>query len=50
MKVKVKHINSDIQKNTYPFFVDFIKFLQKKYPLKNDLTIIFVGERKGDMT
>jgi Fe-Mn family superoxide dismutase len=28
----------------------FIKFLQKEYPLKNDITIIFTGERYGKMS
>lgn len=28
----------------------FMKFLQKHYPLKNDITVIFTGERFGDMT
>ena len=28
----------------------FMKFLQKHYPLKNDITVIFTGERFGTMT
>lgn len=50
MKVTIKHNDSDVPKENYDFFNDFIKYLQKKYPLKHDLTIIFVGERKGSMT
>ena len=50
MKVIIKHIDSDIPKENYSFFNDFIRYLQKQYPLKNDLTIIFVGDRKGSMT
>jgi hypothetical protein len=50
MKVTIKHIDSDIPKENYSFFSDFIKYLQKEYPLKKDVTIIFVGERKGSMT
>jgi hypothetical protein len=50
MKVTIKHIDSDIPKENYLFFSDFIKYLQKEYPLKKDITIIFVGERKGSMT
>jgi hypothetical protein len=50
MTVTIKHIDSDIPKENYPFFSDFIKYLQKNYPLKKDITIIFVGERKGGMT
>ena len=29
---------------------NFIKFLHKTHPIKNDITIIFTGERIGDMT
>jgi hypothetical protein len=50
MKVMIKYINSDVPKENYSFFDDFIKYLQKKYPLKKDLTVIFVGDRKGSMT
>lgn len=50
MKVTIKHIDSDVPKDNFSFFDDFIKYLQKKYPLKKDLTIIFVGDRKGNMT
>ena len=50
MKVTVKHIDSDVPKENYNFFDDFIKYLQKIKPLKRDITIKFVGERKGDMT
>ena len=50
MKVTIKHIDSDIPKENYEFYNDFIKYLQKIKPLKQDITIKFVGERKGDMT
>ena len=50
MKVTVKHIDSDVPKENYEFFNDFIQYLQKSYPLKHDVTIKFVGERVGDMT
>ena len=50
MKVTIKHINSDIPKDEYILFDDFMKFLQKEFPLKNNMTVIFLGERKGDMT
>ena len=50
MKVTIKHINSDVPKENYEFYNDFIKYLQKSYPLKRDITIKFVGERVGDMT
>jgi hypothetical protein len=50
MKVIIKHNNSDVPKENYEFFNDFIKYLQIEYPLKLDVTIKFVGERVGDMT
>ena len=50
MKVIIKHINSDVPKENYDFFNDFIKYLQKIKPLRRDVTIKFVGERKGNMT
>ena len=50
MKVIIKHINSDVPKENYEFFNDFIQYLQKLYPLKRDITIKFLGERVGDMT
>ena len=50
MKVTVKHINSGIENDKYDFFNKFIKYLQKSYPLKHDLTICFLGDRKGGMT
>jgi len=50
MKVTIKHFDSDVPKENYSFFDDFIKYLQKKYPLKKDLTVIFVGDRKGNRT
>lgn len=28
----------------------FIKFLNEKYPLKNDILVSFLGERTGQMT
>lgn len=50
MKITIKHIDSDIPKENYDFYDNFINYLQKKYPLKNDLTIKFLGKRVGDMT
>lgn len=50
MKVTIKHIDSDIPKENYEFYNDFIKYLQKLYPLNHNVEIKFVGERKGDMT
>ena len=50
MKVNVKHIKCDMSEKDRKLANDFIKFLQKKYPLKNDIKIIFTGERFGTMT
>lgn len=50
MKVKIIHNNSDIPKENYSFFNDFIKYLQKSFPLKKNITIKFVGNRVGSMT
>jgi hypothetical protein len=50
MKVIIKHIDSDIPKDNYDFYNDYINYLQKQYPLKKDVTIIFRGNRTGNMT
>jgi len=50
MRVIIKHYNSGIGENQYDFFSQFVKFLQKHFPLKDDLTICFLGERIGQMT
>lgn len=50
MKVKVKHIKCDMSEKDRKLANDFIKFLQKKYPLKDNVTVIFTGERFGTMT
>jgi hypothetical protein len=50
MKATVKHINSGVPKDEYKLYDDFMKFLQKEFPLKGNMTVLFLGERKGDMT
>ena len=50
MKVTVIHRNSGVGKEEYKFYDNFIKFLQKEYPLKNDISVVFVGYRIGEMT
>jgi hypothetical protein len=50
MKVTIKHINSDVPNENYEFYNNFIKYLQKLYPLRGDIIIKFVGERIGNMT
>jgi len=50
MKVIIKHIDSDIPEDNYDFYNNYINYLQKQYPLKKDVTIIFRGDRTGNMT
>jgi hypothetical protein len=50
MKVTISHIKSGVPKKYYNFYDKFVKFLQKKYPLKKDIKIFFMGERTGKMT
>ena len=50
MKVTIIHKNSGIDKSEYKMYDKFIKYLQKDYPLKRDLTIIFLGKRVDGMT
>jgi hypothetical protein len=50
MKVTVIHRNSGVKEEEYKFYDNFIKFLQKEYPLKNNISVVFVGDRIGEMT
>lgn len=50
MKILIKHTNSGIENKHYKFIENFINYLQKNYPLKNDLTIHFLGDRLGGMS
>lgn len=50
MKVKIVHNNSGIGKDNYEFYNKFLKFLQTQFPLKNNITVYFLGDRKGGMT
>lgn len=50
MKVIVKHKNSGIDKKHYNFYNEFVKYLQKQYPLKGDVIVSFLGDRTGSMT
>lgn len=49
MKVSIKYENPDINKRK-DFVKKFISLLQKEYPLKNDLKIMFLDDRKGEMS
>jgi len=50
MKVTVTHKNSGIPQKDYKLIDLFLRFLQKQFPLKNDLKIFFISERVGNMT
>lgn len=50
MKVTITHKKSGINKNEINVYNNFIKYLQKEFPLKHDLKITFLGERIGKMT
>jgi Fe-Mn family superoxide dismutase len=50
MKVRVKHIKCDMSKKDRDLMNKFIKYLGNKYPLKNDVSVIFTGERFGEMS
>lgn len=50
MKVTIVHKNSGIKKDEFEMYNTFIKYLQKEFPLRKDITITFLGERVGRMT
>lgn len=50
MNVKVKHIKCDMSDKDIKLSNEFIKYLQKHFPLKNDVGIVFTGERIGEMS
>ena len=49
MKLTIVDKGSIIQDNPN-LYENFFKFLQKQYPLKEDVTIMFLNERIGHMT
>lgn len=50
MKVTIIHKKSGIDKKDFKTYNKFIGYLQKEFPLKHDLTIVFLGERVDGMT
>ena len=50
MKVKVRYTDKEISSEEKVYYKKFIFFLQKNYPLKNDLTIEFLDRREGNMS
>ena len=50
MKVKLLKKDRELTKKQYDLFRKFIAFLQKNFPLKQDVTICFLPHRVGEMT
>jgi Fe-Mn family superoxide dismutase len=50
MKVSVQHIKCPMDKDSRELADTFIKFMQKHFPLKHNIKIVFLGERIGRMT
>jgi Fe-Mn family superoxide dismutase len=50
MQVKINYKDKTITSEDKKLIKDFISFLQNEYPLKNDLTIVFIGEKEKNMT
>ena len=50
MKIKLIFEKKSVNEKHYPMIKKFIRFLYKKYKLKSDLMINFLGKRKGRMT
>jgi len=49
--MQVKLIFKDNKlKEYHKFYIEFIKFIQKLYPLRNDFKIIFLKHRDGKMS
>jgi hypothetical protein len=49
MKVSFSYENKDFKKHS-DFVNKFIKLLQREFPLKNDLKIFFLNQKKGEMS
>jgi len=50
MKVTMVHMKSGIHNKDFKLYDNFIKFLQKHFPLKENITVILTGEKIGKMT
>jgi len=50
MKLTIVHKKSGISKSKFEMYNKFFKLLQSKFPLKDNLKIEFLGERKDKMT
>jgi hypothetical protein len=50
MKATIIYKHTSVKEGDHKFFNDFIKFLNKEYPIGNDLTITFTGKRLPKMS
>jgi Fe-Mn family superoxide dismutase len=50
MKVKITFNDTKFKKDDKDFINKFIKFLQTQHPLKDDVTIMFLGKQMGNMS
>ena len=50
MKVSIKHIECPMSQESRDLAKKFIKFLNEKFPLKDNIVVYFLGERNGGMT
>lgn len=50
MEVKVKYKDCNKLESSHNTIIDFIKHLQSKFPLKNNISIIFLGKKLNGMT
>lgn len=50
MKVTIIHNKSGVPKKDYELYEQYIKYLQKHYPLKEKVEIHFIDKRDGNMT
>lgn len=50
MQVKIIYKGHNVEKGKHSYIQDFIKFLNENYPIKRDISIIFLSQRIGKMT
>jgi hypothetical protein len=50
MQVKVEYKDNSVDKNKHKYIHEFIKFLNKNYPVNQDIRILFLAKRIGHMT
>lgn len=50
MNILIRHQNSELRPEQKMVIDEFLKFHQRKVPLRNDIEVLFMGERLGRMT